>query len=130
MICLSRSNDESWAPVIKTGDALQALADMISDNQSHVSERPHDLVGTLADTCKAKELLHWEAKVNILDAMPKLLANQATGLAGDWEAKEDLHNATLRNSHAKQRQAATAHMRLNLSVRHKPHGRSKIPAAR
>ena len=78
----------------KTGNALQALADMISENQSHVAERPHDLVGTLSDTCKAKELLHWEAKVDILDAMPKLLANQATGLAGDWEAKADLHNST------------------------------------
>ena len=105
--------------MLTIGAALQALADMISEDQVHVSERPHDLVGTLADTCRAKELLHWEAKVNILDAMPKLLATQVTGLAGDWGAKADLHNSSLRNSHAKQRQAATAHMRIKLSTRHK-----------
>ena len=101
---------------------MQALADMISEDQVHVSERPHDLVGTLADTCKAKELLHWEATVNILDAMPKLLANQGSRLAGDWEEKAHLHNSTLRNSHAKRRQAVTAHMRVNVNARHKLHG--------
>ena len=119
MTCLLEALQNWQWEVLKTGNALQALADMISEDQVHVSERPHDLVGTLADTCRAKELLHWEAKVNILDAMPKLLADQVTRLAGDWEAKADLHNSTLRNSHAKQRHAATAHMRVKVSTRHK-----------
>ena len=30
--------------------------------QVHVAERPFDLIGTLADTCRAKELLKFETK--------------------------------------------------------------------
>ena len=53
--------------------SVQELADMISPNQTQVAERPFDLVGTLANTCKAKRMLKWEAKLNIREEMPKLI---------------------------------------------------------
>lgn len=61
-----------------TGTALsvQELADMISSRQKRVPERPFDLVGTLANTCKAKRLLGWESKLNMREEMPKLLHNK------------------------------------------------------
>ena len=41
-----------------TGETMSVkeLADMVSPNQSQVAERPFDLIGTLADTCKAKNV--------------------------------------------------------------------------
>ena len=58
-----------------TGETLSVkeLADMVSSNQNNVDERPFDLVGTLADTCKAKRVLNWEAQLSMKEEMPKLL---------------------------------------------------------
>ena len=46
---------------------------MVSPYQSQVAERPFDLIGTLADTCKAKKVLNWQARYIMREEMPKLL---------------------------------------------------------
>ena len=70
-----QSNVSGESINLGNGDAMsvQELADMISPNQTRVPERPFDLVGTLANTCKAKQLLNWEAKLNMREEMPKLI---------------------------------------------------------
>lgn len=72
-----------------SGDAVSVkeVADMISPKQTHVPERPNDLVGTLANTCAAKSLLGFETKKEFREEMKKhvdeILAKQATaGLGG------------------------------------------------
>ena len=75
LIVSMQSNVSGQSINLGTGQAMsvQELADMISSNQSRIPERPFDLIGTLADTCKAKRLLGWEAKLDIREEMPKLL---------------------------------------------------------
>ena len=48
---------------------IQDLADMVSPNQAHLPPRPHDLEGTLADTCRAKALLNFEAREDFTPTM-------------------------------------------------------------
>merc|ERR1719263_459623 len=42
------------------GYSVNQVANLVSSSQQHVAERPHDLVGTLADTCRARKELHFE----------------------------------------------------------------------
>ena len=56
---------------VGSGDAVRVgeVADMISKEQVHVPRRENDLVGTLADTCKAKKLLGFETTRVFKDEM-------------------------------------------------------------
>lgn len=66
---------------VGSGEAhsIKEVADLVSPKQEHVAARPHDLQGTLASTCKAKELLGFEAKENFRVAMTQLLENAKAG---------------------------------------------------
>lgn len=70
-----QSNVSGESINLGTGETMSVkeLADMVSPNQSQVAERPFDLVGTLADTCKAKKVLNWQATYSMREEMPKLL---------------------------------------------------------
>ena len=56
---------------VGSGDAVRVgeVADMISKEPVHVPRRENDLVGTLADTCKAKKLLGFETTRVFRDEM-------------------------------------------------------------
>lgn len=62
--------------------SVKDVADLISSNQEHVAARRGDLEGTLADTCKAKELLRFNTSYDFRAAM---LAMKADMLAGKSE---------------------------------------------
>jgi len=62
--------------------SVKDVADMVSPNQEHVAARSNDLSGTLANTCRAKELLHFNASYEFRDTM---LAMKADTLAGKKE---------------------------------------------
>lgn len=62
--------------------SVKDVADMVSSDQEHVAERRNDLKGTLADTCRAKELLHFNASYDFRETM---LAMKADMLAGKKE---------------------------------------------
>jgi len=62
--------------------SVKDVADLISSNQEHVAPRKNDLNGTLANTCRAKEHLHFNASYDFRDAM---LAMKADALAGKKE---------------------------------------------
>jgi nucleoside-diphosphate-sugar epimerase len=53
--------------------SVKALADLISSNQSHVPARAHDLRATLADTCRAKRLLSFQARREITEDIKELV---------------------------------------------------------
>ena len=94
-----QSNISGESINLGNGDSLtvQELADMISPNQTRIAERPYDLVGTLADTCKAKKLLGWEAKLNMREEMPKLLRlNKFIEDGWDHTASQESRNAAAR----------------------------------
>jgi len=76
---------------IGTGKAYSVsdVADMVSENQVHVAPRRNDLLGTLADTCRAKRLLHFQARHDFLATMRRMIADAKAGraeyLAEMWE---------------------------------------------
>ena len=59
---------------------IHELADMVSSNQEHLPPRPYDLEGTLADTCRAKQLLNFEAKEDFASTMRDLIDSQDSHL--------------------------------------------------
>merc|ERR1712194_833582 len=42
--------------------SVKEVANLVSSNQQHVAARKNDLLGTLADTCRAKQLLNFKAE--------------------------------------------------------------------
>merc|ERR1711957_822312 len=62
--------------------SVKDVADMISSRQEHIPARRNDLSGTLANTCSAKELLHFDASYGFRDTM---LAMKSDMLAGKTE---------------------------------------------
>mmetsp|Transcript_51245 Transcript_51245/g.141846 ORF Transcript_51245/g.141846 Transcript_51245/m.141846 type:complete len:779 (-) Transcript_51245:171-2507(-) len=76
---------------VGTGKAysVKDVADIVSSNQVHVAPRPNDLLGTLADTCRAKHLLHFEAEYDFLATMRQMITDAKAGkakyLAPMWE---------------------------------------------
>ncbi|EEQ99947.1 nad dependent epimerase/dehydratase, putative [Perkinsus marinus ATCC 50983] len=83
-IILAYQNDQvrSGQPInLGSGEAhtVQELADLISSNQRHVPARKNDLRGTLADTCKAKELLGWSTRKNFRDEMRRIIEDTLAG---------------------------------------------------
>jgi len=68
--------------------SVKDVADMISSNQEHVVARRNDLSGTLANTCRAKELLHFNASYDFRETMmamkEDMLAGKREDLAEMW----------------------------------------------
>jgi len=69
--------------------SVKEVANLVSLDQEHVAARPNDLLGTLADTCLAKRLLHFEARHDFLETMREMIAEARAGrgeyLAPMWE---------------------------------------------
>jgi len=76
---------------VGTGQAysVKDVADLVSSNQVHVPPRANDLLGTLADTCRAKQLLRFEARYDFIETMKSMIADAKAGkadyLADMWE---------------------------------------------
>lgn len=49
--------------------SVKQVADLISPKQEHVAARKNDLLGTLADTCRARRLLNFRARHDFIDTM-------------------------------------------------------------
>jgi len=65
---------------------VKDVADLVSSNQQHVAARKNDLLGTMADTCRAKQLLNFEARYDFVETMKKMIADAKSGSA-DYLAK-------------------------------------------
>merc|ERR1712079_841389 len=86
-----QSNLHGTAVNVGSGQAysVKDVADLVSENQEHVQARPNDLLGTLADTCSAKQLLHFEARHDFVETMRRMITEAQAGkseyLAPVWE---------------------------------------------
>ena len=49
--------------------SVKEVANLVSSKQEHVAARRNDLLGTLADTCRAKKLLHFQIQHDFLFSM-------------------------------------------------------------
>lgn len=73
---LALEGDSRGLPVnIGSGEmhSVQALADLISPNQTHLPPRPVDLKATCADIARAKEVLGWEPSISLRDGITEML---------------------------------------------------------
>ena len=65
-LILAQQNDDVHGEVVNLGSgtaySVKDVADLISSSQKHVAERPNDLEGTLANTCKMRRLLNYKTK--------------------------------------------------------------------
>lgn len=69
--------------------SVKEVADLVSSNQVHIAARKNDLLGTLADTCKAKQELHFQTRKDFITVMKEMIADAKSGkadyLAPMWE---------------------------------------------
>ncbi|KNE61592.1 hypothetical protein AMAG_06404 [Allomyces macrogynus ATCC 38327] len=72
------------------GHSVHEVADLVSPDHKHVDERRNDLVGTLADTCKAKKVLGFEADYEFTHEMAGLIHDAADPAA--YLAKPEVAN--------------------------------------
>merc|ERR1711920_226967 len=66
-----------------TTHSVKEVADLVSRNQQHVAPRRNDLLGTMADTCRAKRLLHFQAEYDFVKTMRSVIAEAKAGSAGN-----------------------------------------------
>jgi len=59
--------------------SVKALADLISANQTHVPPRAHDLRATLADTCRAKQLLSFAVRKDLAETITQIVKSVQKG---------------------------------------------------
>merc|ERR1719436_20651 len=59
--------------------SVKQVADLVSSNQQHVAPRRNDLLGTMADTCRAKHLLNFEAEQDFITTMREMIADAKVG---------------------------------------------------
>lgn len=62
-----------------TSYSVKEVAGIFSSNQKHVAARKNDLLGTLADTCRAKRLLHFSARHDFMTTMREMLDDALAG---------------------------------------------------
>jgi len=76
-----------------TSVSVKELANLVDPvNQKHVAERPKDLRETLCDTCRAKELLRFEARKEFVPSLKDLIARgkkKETFVDAFWIKKEE-----------------------------------------
>ncbi|KNE56855.1 hypothetical protein AMAG_02627 [Allomyces macrogynus ATCC 38327] len=77
------------------GHSVHEVADLVSPDHTHVAPRRNDLVGTLADTCKAKKVLGFEADYEFTHEMTGLIHDAADPKA--YLAKPEVQNTV--NAH-------------------------------
>lgn len=69
--------------------SVKEVANLVSANQEHVAARRNDLLGTLADTCRAKKLLNFAVQHDFLFSMQGMikeaLAGKSDYFAPMWE---------------------------------------------
>ncbi|ORY30498.1 NAD(P)-binding protein [Rhizoclosmatium globosum] len=72
------------------GYSVQQVADLVSKNQVHVSERKNDLNATLADTCKMKNVLGFQPKKDFVVEMSRVAKETMGGsvFAQTWVDKD------------------------------------------
>jgi len=69
--------------------SVKEVADLISNRQEHVDARRNDLLGTMADTCRAKQLLRFQARHDFVETIRAMMEDMRTGdaeyLAPMWQ---------------------------------------------
>ncbi|CAE8585854.1 unnamed protein product [Polarella glacialis] len=74
--------------------SIKEVANLVSPRQRHVAPRPHDLIGTLANTCRAKKLLGFQIKEDFRTNMKEMIAHTTAGkgdyLVEMWKKPETL----------------------------------------
>jgi nucleoside-diphosphate-sugar epimerase len=76
-----------------TAVTIQELANIVSNKQTYGPRRPNDVAGSLANTCRAKVFLHFEARVPFVSSVRSLLkAPLSQFLDQSW------HNQRKRNT--------------------------------
>ncbi|CAJ1396041.1 unnamed protein product [Effrenium voratum] len=66
--------------------SVKEVADLVSGNQQYVPARKNDLLGTLADTCRAKKLLSFRARHDFVQTMKVMIADALAG-SSDYHAE-------------------------------------------
>lgn len=66
--------------------SVYELADLVSKDNVHLPRRKHDLVRTLADTCRMKQLLNFQPKANFTQEMSFIVEATKAGnvFVQDW----------------------------------------------
>ena len=81
---LAYENEAVRKQVINIGSgkkvSVMQLANLLSTNHVYLQPRLHDLKGTLADTCKAKRLLHFQAKKDFVREMTQFDSHNSSAL--------------------------------------------------
>lgn len=68
--------------------SVKEVANLVSDYQEHVAPRKNDLLGTRANTCRARQLLNFEAEYDFVATMKTMVADASAGkddLAPMWK---------------------------------------------
>jgi len=66
--------------------SIKQVADLVSTNQERAPARKNDLVGTLADTCRAKRLLRFQARYDFSQTIHEIVTDAKSGAADYLEA--------------------------------------------
>jgi len=64
--------------------SIQDVANLISTEQEHVDARSNDLRGTLASTCRAKEMLHFDTRYEFKDTILAMKADMLAGRVSEY----------------------------------------------
>mgnify|MGYP002804099778 CR=1 FL=1 len=59
--------------------SVKEVADLISSNQQHVAARKNDLLGTLADTCRARSTLNFQSRHDFIATMKVMIEDALAG---------------------------------------------------
>lgn len=59
--------------------SVKEVADLVSPHQQHVAARKNDLLGTLADTCRARRLLNFQTRHDFIATMKVMIADALAG---------------------------------------------------
>lgn len=89
-LILSQQDPKLHGNVVNLGTgsafSVQDVADLVSKDQIHVDARKNDLEGTLADTCRMKKLLGYQAKMDFKKEMSYMVDQTLAGnvFMQDW----------------------------------------------
>jgi len=86
-LILSQQNEDLKNTVINLGTgkgySVKNVADMISPKQTHLPERKNDLVATLADTCRMKEMLGFTPSRNFEYEILQMVEDTENGVQSE-----------------------------------------------
>ncbi|KAF2755456.1 NAD(P)-binding protein [Pseudovirgaria hyperparasitica] len=82
-LILSQQSQDLHGNVVNLGTgtafSVQDVADLVSKDQVHIDGRKNDLEGTLADTCRMKQLLNYKAKMDFTKEMSYMVKETMEG---------------------------------------------------